>query len=142
MRPELYDIAYDDTSHDLAFEGGDLAPWLTSYDDILTELVLDAFESRFNSSPYVLPNWGFEGRDLNVSDETDDSPKLLVKRYVSEILKTLGALIIPGTAYASFEFLDNNVFTVEIEATLADMVATTYDVKFQWSGVTKLATVI
>ena len=133
------DFSYDTTARDWAISGGDMVI-LTTMSDQLTQLIVDAMESTFNSEPYVNRAWGFEGRNIDLSDN-DDSKQYAMIQFVDEIMRGLRRMTKTILAKDFVFPRDQNNFSFTVEAVLSDISQTSYDKTFSWNGTTKRVTV-
>lgn len=149
-RVTFFDLDYDDTSQEWAMSGGDFAPFVQAHEDVLSQAMVDALETTFNSEPYINWHYGFEGRTETYNDDTDDRPKVKVEGYIASILKVLGPFMRRNSVYLTFDFPGDfggplpdtfNGFRVRLQCTLTDMDASPYDHYFTYDATTHRATV-
>jgi len=138
----LYDVPYDPIAQDIGVQAGDISPFLSTYYDIFSQLLVDSLESTFNSMKQILKLWGFEGT-LDDYTTVDNIPKQKAMKFVEEILGSLSFL------YTDIKGLTPNFspsgftgFEFRIEATLADITATPFDRVLKWDQVTKRASIV
>lgn len=145
-RVDFFDVPYDDTSQDWLTSGAKLAAFIKTHDEILSQAIKDALETPFNSSPYVLRNWGNEGFSDSYLPAAGDRPRLRIKGFMEEILGALRPFIRSPKPHATFVFptLDTGTdeFTCRIELVMTDMQSTTYDHVVTWNATSKRASIV
>lgn len=136
----LYDLSYDVGADDWEVSGGDLV-FNTTHTEHLDQLLLDAFESQFNSMKFIQRNWGFEGRGDDYQPK-DNEVYQKAYLYITEILHSVSFLILNIQAVTPDFPGTSNTFNIRIECILNDGLETSYDKTLTWDGATNTATIV
>lgn len=142
----IYDLQYDDLAQDWAVAGGDLV-LISDMEEIVSQLLKDALESRFGSMRLLLPDWGwgFEARDYSFVPPDNDLAIRKTKTYMREIVHVALARFWATVKLGDFTFperiTDPDEFSIRIVGILSDRAGTTFDHLLSWDAVTKRATV-
>lgn len=142
-RVTIFDWAYDNVAQDWQLSGGDLV-LISDPQAVLSQAIIDAMECQWNSMPYVLPNWGYEGRDDTYELHYlsgQDLARRKINLYLKEILSQALGRFIRTITYITIAFPSDTSFTARIELIMSDMAKTSYDHQLQWDATTKRASI-